>query len=322
MMKGFLLPAAVLCLTGSAGCGGYTAVPTAAPPAIASADAAESAALPSANPSVQAPLSSGDRLFSATVDGLERSYIVHVPPDFDATRPIPVVLVFHGLSQDGFYMIDSSGFAKMADRGGFLAVFPDGYDPGGQRSWNVGWGCCNHAGARGIDDVAFVRRILSDLRTAAVIDPKRIFAVGFDDGAMFAYRLGCEMSDTFAAVSPVASLMLSYPCEPSDPVSVFHVHGNGDQFIPLEGRAPNPSGGEPFPPLMQGIDTWAGIDGCPPAPRVERDDHSTRTVYEPCRDGTAVELFILNSLGHRWPPDNLWEAAPNIWNFFAGHPKA
>ena len=30
------------------------------------------------------------------IDGVERSYLVHVPPAHDANRPAPVVLVLHG----------------------------------------------------------------------------------------------------------------------------------------------------------------------------------------------------------------------------------
>jgi polyhydroxybutyrate depolymerase len=321
-LRKFLLscPTTILCVAGLSGCGGNTTVPPAGTQALAPADTAAGATLPSAAPSGETALSPGDWIRTVTIDGLERSYILHAPPEFDAARPIPLVMVFHGLTQDGFYMMDLSGFGRMADTGGFIAVFPNGYDPGGRFSWNAGGGCCNYAGAENIDDIAFVRRILADLQAAATIDPRRIFATGFDDGAMFSYRLGCEMSDAFAAIAPVASVLSFYPCRPAHPVSLFHIHGAGDQFIPLEGRATNPYGDEPFPPLSRGIETWVKADGCPTPARVEQDDGMTHTIYAPCQDDTAVELLVL-SVGHRWPPDFVWDAAPNIWEFFAGHPK-
>ena len=41
-------------------------------------------------------LGPGDHTRTLQVDGRERSYLVHVPPQYDPKKPTPVVLVFHG----------------------------------------------------------------------------------------------------------------------------------------------------------------------------------------------------------------------------------
>jgi poly(3-hydroxybutyrate) depolymerase len=47
------------------------------------------------------PLGPGDHTRSLTVDGLQRSYLVHIPPNYDPKKPAPVILLFHGAASNG-----------------------------------------------------------------------------------------------------------------------------------------------------------------------------------------------------------------------------
>ena len=91
-------------------------------------------------------------------------------------------------------------FNDIADHDGFLVVYPAGKGD----SWNSGEKGPGFAIANDIDDIAFVKEILSDLETMFNLDPERIYAMGFSLGGAMAYRLACDMSDTFAAVASVA----------------------------------------------------------------------------------------------------------------------
>jgi polyhydroxybutyrate depolymerase len=189
-------------------------------------------------------------------------------------------------------------------------------------SWNGG-SCCGYAAIDQVDEAAYVRAVLSDLKAFANIDPSRIYATGFANGAMLSYRLGCEMSDVFAAIAPVEGVFFYYgPCQPRKPVSLIHIHGLKDKVIPYAGTS-LPGFGEQYPPVSFGIVTWARLDGCPASPQVSTKGVLTLTSYSPCQSGTAVELFTLEGLGHGWPTGN--EAggisSRTIWEFFAAHPK-
>ena len=46
-------------------------------------------------------LGPGDHVRSLEVDGKARSYLVHVPPQYDASEATPVVLAFHGAGTNG-----------------------------------------------------------------------------------------------------------------------------------------------------------------------------------------------------------------------------
>jgi len=126
----------VILLTCTA-CGQSAAGPTATPE-------------PTATPAPTIP--PGDSTRTLVVGDLERNYLLHIPPGLDSQRPVPVVFVFHGLSMLADDLPTMTGFNDVADTGGFLAVYPNGYS----RSWNVSV-CCGAAVNEAIDDLAFVR---------------------------------------------------------------------------------------------------------------------------------------------------------------------
>ena len=60
------------------------------------------------------PLGPGDHLRRLEVDGKKRSYWVHVPPQYDADVPLPLVLAFHGAGMNGKMMRRWSGLNETA----------------------------------------------------------------------------------------------------------------------------------------------------------------------------------------------------------------
>jgi len=68
------------------------------------------------------PLGPGDHFRTLKVDGQTRTYLVHVPPEYDPQNPTPAVLAFHGAITNGPIMVVSSGLNQKADEAGFVAV--------------------------------------------------------------------------------------------------------------------------------------------------------------------------------------------------------
>jgi polyhydroxybutyrate depolymerase len=283
---------------------------------------------PSPAPTIQ----SGDSKRTLSVDDLERSYFLHIPPGLAADKPLPLVMAFAGGhmegEDEGSYMVMTTGFNDLADAHGFLVVYPIAEaDYGGAYpglfSWNFNV-CCGYAGQNNIDEEAYIRGILSDLGAIARIDSKRIYAAGFSNGGDFVYQIGCEMSDMFAAIAPVAGFLTTNPCQPKQPVSVVHVHGLNDNYA-----------GDTATMMMngvltdtveqsveQGIANWVQLDGCTGAAQVEKQGLATHTAYSSCREGTAVELYSIEGWGHVWPsPAFPTFSSQMIWDFFAAHPK-
>src|SRR5687767_4912352 len=84
------------------------------------------------------PLDPGDHWLSLRHDGRTRRYLVHVPPAAASRRALPVLLSFHGAGgtpagHQRFTRTDS-----LADREGFLVVYPEGTLSGKLLTWNAG----------------------------------------------------------------------------------------------------------------------------------------------------------------------------------------
>jgi polyhydroxybutyrate depolymerase len=287
-----------------------------------------------------AMLKPGDHSLSLEVDQRTRTYLIHVPPSYDGTKAVPVVLAFHGGGSNAQQMVSFCGLNDKADQEGFLVVYPNGTGRLARMlTWNAG-NCCGYAQAQNVDDVAFVRALLDDLAKIAKIDAKRIYATGISNGGMMAYRLASELSDRIAAIAPVGGPMGTETCRPSRPVSVMHFHGTADQFAPFKGGQGEKSVSRiNFYSVEHSIRCWVKTNGCKEESltvrepdKVDDGTHVVRKTYGGGRDGSEVVLVSIEGGGHTWPGREsrlkfLGKSTGNIsandimWQFFQKHPK-
>lgn len=290
--------------------------------------------------------------FALKVRGLTRSYIVHVPSGYVETKPVPVVIMFHGGGGNARGAMRETGWTQKADREGFLAVFPEATPPdptkpsrfgtNGQ-AWNDGSGGF-HSGEKDIPDVPFIDAMLDDLITRFAVDHRRIYATGFSNGASMAFRIGVDLSTRIAAIAPVAgSLWLTEP-KLARPVPLFYITGDADPLNPIEGGTPKMATGATIRatvsrvkrPASEFVTTWASTLGCLSAPKAESAAPGVTTfVYSGGRDGSEVRFTVIEGHGHIWPggksqlPEAMvgkasekFKATDTIWEFFAQHPMA
>lgn len=137
-----------------------------------------------------------DYMDSVVVDGVARSFMVHLPTGYNGTRQLPVVMAFHGLGMNSTMMFGLTGFTGLADRKNFIVVFP-----------NSAGGRFQDGLAQGPDDVAFVRAMLDKLQRGLSIDSKRIYACGISNGGYFTQLLALAMPNRIAACGVVASTL-------------------------------------------------------------------------------------------------------------------
>lgn len=143
------------------------------------------------------------------VEGVDREYFIHLPAHYDSTKPIPMVMFFHGGGHDGELMYNISGWNEVADTANIIMVYPSSLKycviENGVQSilsqWNNGHSgntfCPNQ---KLKDDVLFVNTILQQMSSRFKIDQKRIYTVGFSNGGEFAAtRTAIELSDKIAA---------------------------------------------------------------------------------------------------------------------------
>jgi polyhydroxybutyrate depolymerase len=278
-----------------------------------------------------------DQTVTLQSGGGERTAIVHIPSTAVSGRPMPLVLVLHGGGGSAEGAIRMSQMNGAADRLGFLAVYPSG--TGAFKSslltWNA-WNCCGYALKHAVDDVAFIRTLVSRLESDHSVDPKRIYATGLSNGAMMAYRLGCEMSDVIAAIAPVAGTMNTDSCMPANATSVVMFNGTADQHVQyfggdtrgLFGNAPRRDRAIP-----EVFAAWSRIDGCSPSGK-GTTGHVTKETCSGGRGGSEVVLYTIEGQGHAWPggtpglrngnvdrPTTEISATDIMVQFFLAHPK-
>jgi len=136
--------------------------------------------------------------------GAKRSYILHIPPQYNGRAPLPLVLAFHGGAGNASQFLGSTGLAKKADREGFILVAPNGNGVLKKKllTWNVRFGF-GYALKNHVDDVGFVRKLINRLENGLLIKPDRIYATGISNGAMLCHLLAARLSEKIAAIAPV-----------------------------------------------------------------------------------------------------------------------
>ena len=268
---------------------------------------------------------------AVTVGGLERSFVVHAPATPSAGGRLPVVIVLHGGGSDARAVMAQTGMSELADRAGFLAVYPQGTARfgGRQLTWNAG-ACCGYAVDQQVDDVAFLAAVIDQVVRDHQGDPDRIYVTGFSNGGMLAYRAACQLTDRIAAIAPVAGSQL-VDCQPSTTLPVLILHGTADQQIPYQGgESPARADTHPRrdPPVADTTAFWATHNRCSD-PTTEQASPNTTLQHHGCPDGVEVGLYTIDGGGHDWPggrstrgatPESI-DATPLIWDFFQQHTR-
>lgn len=279
----------------------------------------------------------GDYSFTIQHDGLARMYRVHVPAGYDPDKPAPLLMALHGGGGSMDYQADDSKYGLIAksEREGFIAVFPNGFSKlksGKLATWNAG-NCCGGARDNQVDDVGFIRQVVTNVASQLNIDRKRVYATGMSNGAMMSYRLACEMSDVFTAIAAVAGTDNTHNCNPKYPVAVLHIHARNDDHVLFNGGSgpgtPVKSAVTDFTSVPNSVAKWVKMNSCTAPPRRILDKAGAYCeVYAGCQGGTEVQLCVTENGAHSWPggsksrgeaPSQAISANDVMWEFFSRH---
>lgn len=274
-----------------------------------------------------------------TVDGIERSWILHLPPGHEVTigKRWPVVLVFHGGGGNARSIMMMSGMNNKADAAGFIAVYPNGTGRAENRFTFNGGLCCAYAKENDVDDVAFVAAILDELDAAFGADPSRVYATGLSNGGILSHYIAANLAGRITAIAPVAGTIGIDAPEPARPVPVMHIHGTDDQALPIDGGFGR-SRRTDFNSVDDTLRAWIIANDARVVPvrhHIDSDPKDGCTVdrfdYAPRSDEGAEVVFVrLNGGGHTWPdavhsPDMLGKVCRDVnandlmWAFFERH---
>lgn len=266
-----------------------------------------------------------------------RGYVIHVPPSYDPKKPTALVLSFHGAGLWGAAQQALSRWDEVADREGFIVVYPSAGREGGLRVWRVipaidrkaPW---SDTTVRMLPaDVYSVQALIDALKKKYNIDEQRIYANGLSNGGGMAWLLSCTLHHRIAAVGMVgAAYTISTEwCANRPPVPAIMFHGTADRQTRYDGGkvwlAPRA-----FPSIPAVAREWARRNKCSSqhADSSVADD-VVRLAWRDC-DADVVFYTIVGG-GHTWPggrglPE--WfvgrtsqsiDASATMWEFFKRH---
>jgi len=260
--------------------------------------------------------------------GEKREYLLYVPKSYDPTRPTPLVISMHAAGLWGAAQKETSQWNNLADKEGFIVVYPSGVGGKGVRIWRA------EPGPDLMKDVQFISELIDTLKKSYNIDSTQIYANGLSNGGGMSFALSCTLSGRIAAVGLVAAAQ-TLPwrwCADGRAVPMIAFHGTADPEVPYDGGSSWVSQ-RPFPSTPRWAANWARRNRCgadPVESTVAVD--VTRRAYTGCADNAEVVLYTIQGGGHTWPggtPLPEWfvgrttrniDATRLMWAFFSDHP--
>ena len=118
------------------------------------------------------------------IDGVEASYEVALPPDFDDSRKWPLILDFHGASSPGS---KGANLTRISLWSHFVEQAP--YIVVGINSRTRSWGRIEGP----LDDGAYARHVLAAVLEKFPVNPDRVYLCGFSSGADFLCSSGLQL---------------------------------------------------------------------------------------------------------------------------------
>ncbi len=170
------------------------------------------------------------------VRGRERSFCFYLPARLDQHPAL--ILALHGSLMDGAAMRRATafGFDSIADREGFIVVYPDGYE----HHWNDCRAVGDYEAKRlSIDDVSFFWALVDKFVHDYGVARERVFATGVSNGGQMSFRLALEAPDLVRGIAAIAASLPTaenQTCRPvGRPVATMVINGTADPMNPFEG---------------------------------------------------------------------------------------
>ena len=245
--------------------------------------------------------------------------------------PAPLVVVLHGCTQDAAVYDHGSGWSTLADRHGFLLLFPE------QKRANNPMLCFNWFSAgdtrRGMGEAASIKAMIDKMAEAHDVDRSRIFVTGLSAGGAMASAMLATYPDVFAAGAIIAGV--AYGCA-ADVTEAFDCMGgrarsDGRELAGHVRRASPHKGPWPRVQIWQGssdplvvpsnadaiVLQWAQLHGVGPEPdRADAVEGYPRRAWLGAAGEPLIEQYSITGMGHGIPLDGsgdaLGEAGPHM----------
>ena len=233
------------------------------------------------------------------VNGIERTFGITMPKDFDPAQLYAGIMTFHGGGESGTDPVTMAGLADWSDYDSppqFIEIYPVGMGD----TW--GWDPNDDP----FNDLEFVAALIDELITNWNLDPEALFAAGISAGGNMVQRLALEMPEFFAGYGVVVSSLTdamvaeATASQVDEPMIIFH--GTDDAVVPYEGI----DGWQGQPVLYSAEETaefWAEHNDTEMGEFIELPDSTddgTTVLYRTSVDGSVAHYVVVGG-DHSWP---------------------
>ena len=230
----------------------------------------------------------GTTTHQLTVAGVNREFLVHLPPE--PTADMPLVVDFHGAGSSMDEQAVYSGFDPLADAEGSSSRRPTASTPR-----------CANGGSSGRRTTSTSPRRLSPTSSRTRVSTRAApFATGISSGSAMSTSLACQASDTFHGFGLVAADFYIPPlCDTAavHPIVIFH--GTDDAVGALR-RGPVLGGPTIVQPAEESAQRWATHNGCTAGPtETPLGSEVVRLDWTGCEQ--PVVMYRIVGGGHTWP---------------------
>lgn len=275
-------------------------------------------------PIVPSPI---DKIVNVEWNGIPRKYIVHIPSKF-SYKALPLVIFLHKAGESAEEAAQKYGWVQKADKESFIVVFPEAipvnsqtyFDP--QKNPKV-WNDSIFQNSS-IDDSAFLRMIIEEVKQNYSIHPYYIFMTGFSNGGCMTFKAGMELSDLLNAIAPVCGYLprSSINTELKKPLPLLLISPERSQtgFFTNEANLR----------LEESIRGWLKLIQVEERHKNEyKNPGETVIHYGPNSKGLEAYSILVKDLSNEWPsphktipkdlsgkPIYYFNATDTIWEFF------
>ena len=261
--------------------------------------------------------------------GRRRSYLLYVPRTYNPAVPTPLVISIHGYAEWPAHQMRISRWNDLADRYGFIVVYPSG------TRFPLRWRTTTTPGTdNDLLDVTFISDLIDKLEASYNLDPARIYANGLSNGGGMSFLLSGKLYGRIAAIGSVSGAYLLPWSEyhPTRPVPAILFHGTADPIVPYQG-GPSRSFNIPFPAIPDWVESLARINGCTGSPQeIPAHGEVSGIRFTNCASDAEVIFYKITGGGHSWPgggampkrivgvTTRVIDATKLMWDFFQQHP--
>lgn len=277
------------------------------------------------------PTKPGDHLVKMKLEGADRQFRMHIPSSYDGSKPMPVVMMLHGILQDSNDIAKQTGLNQLAEQEGFIAIYPDsqGWLGDNIRSWSIG----EKYTVRNVDDGNFLKTILDNVETKLNTDKSKVYIAGYSNGGMLAHEMACRFPDRVTAIASINSTMNGCESPPGKPVPVMMLNSTSDKVVPMQGRT-FLDGIWPLDmePSSYAREFWSQNNGAQKIETSRPQKGLVKEVYQGDSCCTDVVSYTLEGGRHVWPgargdssrmnrEHNEVDATNLMWSFFQDYQR-